>query len=336
MAKHLILVHGRSVKPAGSLMAQIARRALLDGLRRARADAAVADIESGRIEVHFVYYGDINNEIAAAADTAKRAILTASNDPEYTFRPALPFDLIEAGYAFTSALRRFDKPAYRKVLAEAEDWRLLDEAADIASLFGQLFTFGFLNDRLIASSLPDLSAYLTSQIISSSIRGRLQSVLLPRIDARDDMCLLTHSMGCIVAWDVLWKLSYMSEYAAVRERGGRIARWVTFGCPLGEPGVRRNLAGGWARSNEEFPRQVVEWRNIHAEDDYIAHIERMRSAFSTMLRAGFVQEISDRKIYNCWHYADAASGAIVSNPHDLYGYLMHPTLGTAVAEWAAH
>jgi len=335
MAKHLILVHGRSVKPAGSLMAEMAGTALREGLRRADAGIALADLEAGDLKLSFIYYGDINNEIAAA-DPAKRAILTATNDPRYAFRPTLPFDLIEVGYALTSALRRFNRTTYRAVLAEAEDWRLLDEAADIASLFGQLFTFGFLNDRLISGALPDFSAYLTSQIVSSAIRSRLQSVLLPAMEARDDICLLTHSMGCIVAWDVLWKLSYMSEYEPLRARGGHVARWITCGCPLGEPGVRRNLLGGWARANEEFPRQIRQWRNIHAEDDYIAHVERMRSTFGAMMRAGFVGQISDRKIYNCWHYADAATGALVSNPHDLYGYLMHPAMGAAIAEWAQH
>ena len=45
----------------------------------------------------------------------------------------------------------------------------------------------------------------------------------------------------MVAYDVLWKLSRMSEYREVCESGNLVARCMTLGCPLGETGVKANL-----------------------------------------------------------------------------------------------
>ena len=120
------------------------------------------------------------------------------------------------------------------MLKIADDWRFLDEAADAASLFGGLLTFGLLNTLLIDTVKSDLTAYLTSQLVGSPI----------------------------------------------------------------------------------------------------AHAERMWTAFAKMLARKFCRAISDKKIHNCWHYVDAKKGNLVSNPHDLYGYLMHQDTAGFVAQWA--
>ena len=69
------------------------------------------------------------------------------------------------------------------------------------------------------------------------------------------------------------------------------------------------------------------------KDDYISHAESMRAAFSKMVNRGYCRSIKDKKIYNCWHYSDAAEGHLVSNPHDMYGYLMNQDTAAVLGGW---
>lgn len=334
-AKHLIIVHGRDIKPAGSELAALAKKAVVRGLERAGKNPAADKVRQGGIKFSSAYYGDINNEIEAGFSAKTRALLTATNDAAHTFKPCFPIAELKDAFAKTDAIGTFNLAAYRRVLEIADDWRFLDEAADAASLFGSLLTFGLLNTLVIETIKSDLTAYLTSQVVGSQIRSRLQTVLEPSLLEGDDICLITHSLGCMVAYDVFWKYSFRSEYQHMRDAGNKVRLWLTMGCPLGELGVQRNLLDAVALEEEKYPRnQFLDWVNVYAEDDYIAHAERMRIAFSKMRSKKYCREISDKKIHNCWHYADAKKGNLVSNPHDLYGYLMHQDTAKFVAQWA--
>lgn len=332
--KHLILVHGRDIKPRGTALAELAKQAIARGLERADLTDKAAALRGDAVKFSSVYFGDVNNEIEAAASRKTAKLLTDSNDPIYDFKPCLPIAKLQKGFLLTDADPKFTKAAYRKVLEIAEDWRMLDEAAEAASLFGNLLTFGILNDFLISSIKSDLTAYLTSKVVGSKVRTRLRELIEPALLAGDDICLVTHSLGCMVAYDVFWKYSFDSEHAAIRTADNPVRLWVTLGCPLGETGVRRNLLDGMVLEEEKFPRkQFRDWINIHAEDDFIAHAENMKTTYRAMVRKKFCASIKDAHIYNCWRYEDAAKGHLVSNPHDLYGYLMHQTTGAAVGGW---
>lgn len=334
--KHLILVHGRDIKPAGSALAALAKRAIVRGLQRAgRADVANS-LESGGIKFTSAYFGDITNRIEAAYDAKTAALLTAQNDAIYDFKPCFPAGALDSAFAQTDALRTFNKATYRHVLDIAEDWRFLDEAIHAASMFGELLTFGLVNSLVEVSIKWDLAVYLTSQRVGSDIRARLQDALKQALAEGDDICLVTHSMGCMVAYDVFWKYSFRSEYEDRREDDANpVKLWLTLGCPLGEIGIRRNLLDAVALEEEKYPRnQFVDWINVHAEDDFIAHAPSMRTAFSGMRNKHYCRSITDKKIYNCWHYRDASGGQLVSNPHDLYGYLMNQDTAKVIAGWA--
>lgn len=333
--KHLIVVHGRSIKPAGTALEALARRAVIRGLERAGKGSAANRVKQGTIRLSSVYYGDVNNEIEAERSRRTRELLTATNDPIYAYKPCFPAAELDQAFDLTDGIETFNLAAYRNVLEEAEDWRMLDEAAEAASLFGGLLTFGLLNTFVIAAMRSDLTAYLVSQLIGSKIRSRLQAVLEPALLAGDDICLVTHSMGCMVAYDVFWKYSFRGEYQHVRDAGNAVRLWVTMGCPLAEPGVKANLLDGHALDEEKYPRgQFLDWVNVYAEDDFISHAESMRTAYRPMQRNGYCRAISDKKIFNCWHYSDARKGHLVSNPHDFYGYLMHQDTAGFIGEWA--
>ena len=61
-----------------------------------------------------------------------------------------------------------------------------------------------------------------------SLEGMARVVLE---QAPERFALAGLSMGCMVAYDVLWKFSYYGEYQAIRDH--RLSRLITLGSPLG-------------------------------------------------------------------------------------------------------
>jgi hypothetical protein len=333
--KRIILIHGRAIKPAEAPMLALARDAVVDGLKRTSATTVADKVQHGTIKFDLAYFGDITNQIQANARKKEKALLTAS-DADHGNAACFPIDDLRAAFVEMQKVKTFNKTKYDDVLRTAEDWRFLDEAADFSSLIGSLFTFGWLNSVLIKSATPDLSAYLTSYTTASLMRERLTKILVPALEAGDDVCLIAHSMGAIIAYDEFWKYSFRTGYTNSQAKGRPVSLFLTIGCPLGEPGVRVNLLDGKLPNDEDhYPRhQISRWVNVHAEDDYIARAESMRAAFSEMKSKHYLDDIADQHIYNCWNYLDNHTGNRVSNPHDLYGYLMHPAVGKLVANWA--
>ncbi len=332
--KRLILIHGRAIKPAEKPMKALARKAVIEGLRRAGATADATTLANGDLAFDLVYFGDITNAIQAAARKKDKALLTES-DPDHGGAACFPIGDLETAFADVSKLSSFSKARYAELLKTADDYKFLDEFADFTSTLGSLFTFGWLNEKLIASATPDLFAYLTEHKKASLIRERLAAKLRPALEKNDDICIIAHSMGAMIAYDEFWKYSHESAFAGSAYRGKPVSLFLTIGCPLGEDGVRRNLLDGrYPSADDKFPRrQIGTWHNIYAEDDYVSHAESMKSAFSEMRKRQYLDTILDSHIYNCWSYADNHTGRRVSNPHDLYGYLMHQTVGAAVSEW---
>jgi hypothetical protein len=326
----ILMIHGRSTKPARRDNAALERRALLAGLERADPEKA-AKVRSGAVNLESVYYGDITNALLAKDSEAARRTL-AGKDPAFDDAPCLPCDSILEAMDLLDSHPRFDKPTYRKILKDYRDWRFMDEAAQILSAVSTITTGARLVMKGMTIANADMGAYLTRQKVGSAIRHRLQKPLKRALMRGDDICLIAHSMGCMVAYDVLWKFSRTNEYAALRETGNIVNRWITLGCPLGENGVKANLydAGqhSWRGGTDKHPEKIIRtWHNVAAVDDYIAHDATMRGDFRLMKRYGFLDEIRDRSIYNCY----VESGT--SNPHNMYGYLVNPAFGKLVTDW---
>lgn len=329
--KHLILIHGRSIKPAEKPMRLLAKDAMREGLRRAGEEDLAKTIDkpgSSGVKYSFAYYGDINNKLQT--DEGDDGHLLTAIDPE-TGKTVFPIEYLKKDFEYTKKVKTFNKTAYRKILSLAEDSRLLDEIADIGSFFGSLFSAGALNTMLIRHAKPDMGAYLQSHTIGSQVRERLSEHLTPALKQNHDICIIAHSMGSMVTYDQLWKCSMQSEYADIRNR--KVSQFISIGSPLGEPGVRRNLLDARYPKNERYPRNIERWLNLYAEDDYISHVEKLKKAYRDMTRSTYVKKIEDKHLYNCWSYEDIKSKKRVANPHDLYGYLMHQHTGNAIADW---
>ena len=330
MAQRIIMVHGRSTKPAKARFAALQRRALLQGLER--VDPAKArKVADGEVELDFIYYGDINNMILAETSASHLADLT-DTDPHSNNGPCIPDTGYSEAIDALARIKRFDKAAYRKVLKENDDLRFIDDIARAASTLAAIASATILNEVAIKIATADMGAYLMRRAIGSAVRDRLQTPLKRALKRGDDICLVSHSMGCMVAYDVLWKFSRMSEYADVRENGNRVTRWLTLGCPLGEAGVKANLYDADERAHKDgtdkHPRHIVkDWSNVAAVDDFICHDATMKGDYRDMLKFGYVDSIKDQRIYNCY----AKDG--VANAHKFYGYLVHPVVAGEIVKW---
>jgi len=332
MAQRIIMIHGRSTKPAKARFALLQRQALLQGLNRI-SPAKARKVADGTIEVDYVYYGDINNRILADASAKHQATLT-DRDPHSANAPCLPDTGFAEAIDALARFRRFDKRAYRKVLEEYQDFRFLDDAARAVSTLAAIASLSFLNEAVIKAATADMGAYLMRRAVGSLTRERLQAPLRRALKRGDDICLVSHSMGCMVSYDVLWKFSRMSEYRDVRENGNKVARWITLGCPLGEAGVKANLYDSDERAypggTDKHPKGIVSaWENVAAVDDFISHDASMRDDYRDMLKYDHVDSIRDHKLYNCW----AMDGK--ANPHKFYGYLANPTTAKLITDWIA-
>ena len=317
--KHLILVHGRATKPPKAAKRRLVKKALVEGLKRVDTKAAHA-VASGRVKFTLAYYGDINNRLMIAAEPERKGEMVKIGDDWYEPPHSYDEDLDRLLRRPTS---RHSLRDYKRLLREVDDQRFKDDIARIASPILNLFGLG---TRIIQKTLPDLGAYMTSRVVGSEIRNRLQSPIKRALKSGQQVAIIAHSMGCIVSYDVLWKLSRMSEYEDVRDR--KVSLWLTLGSPLGEPAVQAALYDAHEPDDGMYPTNISRWVNIAARDDFVAHDASVADDFKQMRRRGFIHRIRDLpRINSFW------VGTHGSNPHKFYGYLNHPRVASVVAEW---
>ncbi len=323
MTKRIIVIHGRSIKPAYGVQKEMVKKSLAHGVSRTNADLG-NKILNDEIAFDFAYYGDINNRFMGEKDSLHKDMLKA-DDPDFPEYKCRPHDDLEI-----SLEKLFDRPGstkqeYKHLLKEFKDASWQDDAARVVSFAASLTS---LSDNVIRSATKDMSEYLLSQEVGSNIRTRLQQHLDPALLAGDDVCLISHSMGCMVAFDVMWKYSRASEYSEIQNTGNRVNEWITIGCPLGEPGVRKLLKGARFHRSESYPRNIINnWTNYVARDDFVAHDATMEDDFAEMEDKKIIEKITDVGIFNMWTNNDRV------NPHNLYGYLDNQKVGKRVAEW---
>ncbi len=321
--KHIVLIHGRSTKPRQAEKLRLVTQSLLHGLKRVNEDVAQR-VENGDVAVSLAYYGDVNNALMWAA----RQQTPPPISDDFLDRWPYPFD--EDGSYDGSLDRLFDIPTthqnrqyYDQLREQVSDNSLVDDLLDIISPIAGLFG---LSDEIINSQFPDLKAYFTDDGIGQLIRLRLLEKLLPILEAGQEVCLVSHSMGSIVAYDVLWQLSRLEEFQDLHQR--KIDMMVTLGSPLGDKSVSSQLLDADDPVPGRYPANIRQWHNFAAEDDFISRDETLRDNFTDMLDGGLLEDLNDHGMYNQfvnWHDE--------LNPHKLYGYLDNHDVAKYLSDW---
>ena len=186
-----------------------------------------------------------------------------------------------------------------------------------------------LKNRALDRFLPELVDYWrTSGSGLQAADARLREVVGAAMERDDDILLVSHCIGSVLAYNALWHLSRGGD------RGGRcaqrkVALWLTLGAPLGDESVKHRLDGAAVDRHLRYPNNVVSWINVAAEDDYVCHDDRLANDYRAMLDERLVSRMEDARVYNL------AVRYGRSNPHNALGYLVHPRVSRELAQWLA-
>ncbi len=306
--RSLLLVHGRDFKPDADNYMDLSIAAIRAGIERDYPDC-VDSFDA--VEKHLAWYGDLNAEILGAAGKTYDAELDIGDR-----RNALQMlRAVEARKRF--GIRQYDQLPGKSAVPEF----IADVTAPVLGSVG-------LAMPLLGAVSKDFAAYFDARRdYAAAARQRVREALCELMDAGQRIALVTHGTGSVIGYDVLWQLTHDDELGETY--GSRkIELWVTLGSPLGDRNVQRRLLGAGEKSADRFPKNVIAWHNVSAEDDYTCHDNTLADDYKKMLRQKVVSAVVDYHVFNL------AVRYGRSNPHSSsIGYYIHPRTSKILVDW---
>ncbi len=163
---------------------------------------------------------------------------------------------------------------------------------------------------LAGMMMPELGRFLAADEFATMVRRRVREPLQQYLEQGDEVLVLAHSWGSVIAYESLVELT--QTY-----RGpNRIQSFITMGSPIAVESVKHRLLN-WKNPESRFPRLIKEWHNIADPTDEVSHDPTVSDDFHDMQTTGAIEMISDHLIQN-------PARAVTGDPHDLTGYLTHP------------
>lgn len=297
MAKVIIGIHGLGNKPSQKILENWWKEAMLEGLKTAGYDVKFPKFE-------LIYWADILYE------KPLREEIKDKNDPCY----------LDEKYVPANGMRRYENHNIRKKML---DW--YDVAVDKIFLNEDMsINYSYISDSVIHKYFKDLEAYYLNHKVKSNgqivmARDQIRKRVIKALKKYrgDDIFLIAHSMGSIVAFDILtFNLPKL-----------RINTFATIGSPLGIPFVRSKIALEKKMVlNEDVklrtPHGVRKWYNFSDLEDSVAINYSLKDDFDAN-RAG-VKPI-DFIVNNDYEINKE------KNPHKSYGYLRAPEFSDVLA-----
>lgn len=290
MKKVIIGIHGLSNKPARKLLAGWWELALREGLGRRR-----------RLPFRMVYWA--HHYYAAPLDPGVRD----PDDPLFLPEPYVP----AKGTPLARGRRKLRKKALQ-VLERVMDWALVSGRDPFRK-----YTF---EELLLKKRFPELEAYFRNDG-NDAFRNAVQEELARTLHRyrRHRVLLIAHSMGSVVAYDVL-----SSPGAA------GVERFVTIGSPLGLPSIlkrtvaKRAVKRGIVGLTPETIR--AGWTNFSDLRDKVALNYNLADDILPNSRGIVPRDVEVENDYT------SPQGP---NPHKAYGYLRTAELAALVREFLA-
>jgi len=294
--KQIIYVSGKNPKPEAALHRELLWRTLVEGVRR--ADSAVADtILASYPQFHLVSWNYLDYHV---------------------------YKDITKDIPWIDALINKHGPTEQDI-RDAHSWniwlsRLLLTLADHIPLLIRMLP------EEVRSTAHEIDRYFNNtDDVARKIRDLLKQTLRPMLEQQDNVLLIGHSLGSVIAYDTLWELS--------RQEGitGKVD-FLTLGSPMGLHYVQRRLLGINGQGEKKYPDLIRHWMNLSAEGDVTALNQNFSESFHPMLELGLVESIEDHchGIYNFFR-SDAGL-----NCHRSYGYMVSPAVGSIIADWWKH
>jgi hypothetical protein len=293
---HVIIgVHGLSPKPPEDEHSKDWVRAICEGLKR----NLNVDVAPERLGFQLVYW----------ADWLERDPIKPSEDKE----PYLPAE--GTGPLLSYRERRRDE-GLRKLLGEIAkpiDWANSAPSIDWIRKHTGLDDAGAL---LLQKRLVDLGTYYDNPGKRDMLRKRLAEALLRNEGKR--IMLVAHSMGSIVAYDVLREFG--------RDRPTMtIDHLVTLGSPLGLPYVVDRIRH--ENAAVRTPSVVQRWTNQADRRDPVAIDVHLRDEYQPSDRE---VAVADALVLNTYQSPKPAEKR---NHHKIYGYLRTPEFSQLVSNF---
>lgn len=299
MKKIIIGIHGLGNKPSPALLLRWWKKAMLEGQER---------IDSPRKSIPFknVYWADILH------DKSLKPWIWRKDHPLY----------LEERYFPSENLPRPEPPGWRSSIT-----KYIEQQLDKVFLTKDMtLNYAAITDRIIRHYFAELEIYFSGKPSLKSpskparelIHERLLAVL--RLYKEYDILLISHSMGSIVAYDVL----------TAAPDDIKISTLVTIGSPLGLPVVVSKIFG---HQKKMFPNQTVlrtpenvvnKWYNLSDSEDKIALDHTLADDYQPNHHGVKAQDLD---VYNDYR----ANGE--RNPHKSYGYLRTPELAKIIDEF---
>jgi hypothetical protein len=182
----------------------------------------------------------------------------------------------------------------------------------------------FIPDERIKASIQDTGRYFNNHNdIACKIRDLQKQPLRVAAENNDEVLLIGHSMGSILAYDSLWELHHLENL------GDCVDTLLTICSPLGMHYVQKHLSGLNHKQPPSYPGNFRQWINISARGDLVALDRSLADDFRAMIENQQVESITDwrKDIFN--HYRDSKG----LNVHKSYGYLINPVVSKTIADW---
>ena len=284
VASVVIGIHGLANKPPSDEKKEWWKRAVIEGLKRNCAKT------TDELSFDFVYWADLRYRSAISLDM--------NPEPYYPDQGTGPF------------------PEY-----QAHKWIAVFN--EITSIIGQEVNFLDLHtgvdrvgDFVLERELQDLAAYYENGDFRSTVRQRLIDKL--REYAGKRIMLIGHSMGSIVAYDVLRIIGRETPPVPVDH-------FVTIGSPLGLPHVKTKIY----EENDlvRTPTVVGRWTNFADRRDIVAVEAKLADDYEASDQG---VKVVDVPVINAYKSPPDRVPPNKPNFHKSYGYLRTPELSNVV------
>ncbi|UCG71647.1 MAG: hypothetical protein JSV45_10285 [Chromatiales bacterium] len=290
----ILYIPGIKPKPPADVHRENLLRCLQEGLRRTSPDVAA--------------------ELAAAPECLRIApwphlFYPAPSDP----RPDAPG---------IERLLRLPGPEPQD-LEDARHWH--KSVLRVGYLLTDAFPFlvDWIVDPRLKEAMHDSLIYLRNQGgVGSRVREFVRGALRDTWGEGRRMLVIAHSMGSVIAFDVLWQLS--------REQRSplHVDTFMSLASPLGLNFMRHRLLGSHAIGAERYPANIRRWHNLAAVGDLIPLQRRMATDYREMLELGLVETIVDE--VDLYNYFRGQHGL---NVHKCYGYMVNSQVCEGIARW---
>jgi len=302
MSKVIITIHGLGNKPPKNQLREWGEKSILEGLKLQGYNVVLSEFK-------LVYWADLIYDKPQTLD-----------EPDKNS----PFFLDEV-YTKTPNNYRFESHEFRKYFVDF--FKVVAYKIFLKKAYH--LRYAFVSQKLIHKYFHELDVYFNGDSnLDLSFNFQTKEKIIQCLDsvlakhAKDEIMLIAHSMGSIIAFDVL---SFIDQNA-------KIDTLVTIGAPLGAPFVISKIAAHskstYGKIQLQTPESVQKkWLNFSDIRDMIALDYKLGVDFKANSNGVKCQ---DKLVTNTY----AMEG--VANPHKSFGYLRTPEFIDSLVEFIKH